>query len=61
MAERANSLGADCIVLQGTQAGGHLLGSLRTEALLLEVLNCELTVPLIVSGGISLGSANVKM
>jgi nitronate monooxygenase len=56
MAERAYSLGANCIVLQGIQAGGHLLGTLRTESLLLEMLECGWAIPLIVSGGISLGT-----
>ncbi|GIP56763.1 NAD(P)H-dependent flavin oxidoreductase [Paenibacillus woosongensis] len=55
-AEIAFSLGATCIVLQGNQAGGHLLGTKRTEALLQEVLDCKFDIPLIVSGGIARGS-----
>lgn len=55
-AKKAHSIGADAVVLQGIEAGGHLLGSLRTKDLLLEVSKMNLEIPLLVSGGISKGS-----
>ncbi|WP_419890373.1 NAD(P)H-dependent flavin oxidoreductase [Paenibacillus xylanexedens] len=54
-AETASSMGAACIVLQGIEAGGHLLGAQCTEDLLHSVLDCGLDVPLVVAGGISCG------
>ncbi|MGQ8873312.1 NAD(P)H-dependent flavin oxidoreductase [Paenibacillus sp. TSA_86.1] len=54
-AEAAYLMGATCIVLQGIQAGGHLLGEVTTEELLKDVLSCKFEVPLIVAGGISSG------
>lgn len=55
-AETAYLMGAACIVLQGIQAGGHLLGDQSTEELLVDVLRSRFNVPLIVAGGISSGT-----
>ena len=53
---RATSLGADYLVCQGTQAGGHVQASMLLEKALLEVFQTtKNTLPVLASGGISCG------
>jgi len=55
-AVKAVSLGADFLVCQGTQAGGHLQASKSLEKALKEVLEvAENDIPVLASGGISSG------
>lgn len=51
----AAALGADAVILQGTEAGGHLLGAQRLDTLLAAALGSGCTVPLIAAGGIGNG------
>ncbi|MCO4821809.1 MAG: nitronate monooxygenase [Flavobacteriaceae bacterium] len=55
-ASRAISLGADYLVCQGTQAGGHVQASMCLEKALIEVLQVtNAHIPVLASGGISCG------
>lgn len=51
----ALALGADAVILQGTEAGGHLLGDLRLDDLVDEALRRGCPVPLVAAGGIASG------
>lgn len=56
-AARALALGADYLICQGTQAGGHVQASKPLEQALAEVLNTVPdTIPVFASGGISSGT-----
>ncbi|KYZ75120.1 2-nitropropane dioxygenase [Anaerosporomusa subterranea] len=50
LAKRVESAGADAIVIEGMEAGGHI-GTLTTMALLTNVIP-EISIPVIVAGGI---------
>ncbi|MEJ9218149.1 nitronate monooxygenase [Paenibacillus glucanolyticus] len=54
-AQTAVEMGADFLVLQGIQAGGHHLGSQRTEQLFEDVAARGFDAGLIVAGGIATG------
>lgn len=54
LANRVEEKGADAIVLEGMEAGGHI-GTLSTMALMTNVLSTEHKIPVIVAGGISDG------
>lgn len=49
---RAEQAGVDLIVVQGTEAGGHIMGSVSTLPLLQAVLE-TVQVPVVVAGGIA--------
>lgn len=53
LAKRVEENGADAIVIEGMEAGGHI-GSLTTMALMTQVIP-EVKIPVIVAGGISDG------
>ncbi|GIG56008.1 hypothetical protein Lfu02_03800 [Longispora fulva] len=55
-AARATDLGCAVVALQGTEAGGHLLGRLTRSALLAETAGRGLGVPLLAAGGLSHGA-----
>lgn len=55
-AQRAISLGADFLVCQGIEAGGHVELQTRLFALLLALQQAGIDVPLIASGGIADGT-----
>jgi NAD(P)H-dependent flavin oxidoreductase YrpB (nitropropane dioxygenase family) len=52
-AERAVRDGADALIAQGVEAGGHVLGFERSEALLPRVLDVAGGRPVVLSGGIA--------
>ncbi|WP_088286366.1 nitronate monooxygenase family protein [Ideonella sp. A 288] len=52
----AEALGADAVILQGIEAGGHLLGSQRLDSLVDEALALGGALPLVASGGIASGA-----
>jgi NAD(P)H-dependent flavin oxidoreductase YrpB (nitropropane dioxygenase family) len=52
-AERALRDGADALIAQGVEAGGHVLGEERAEVLLPQVLACAAGRPVLVAGGIA--------
>jgi nitronate monooxygenase len=54
-AERAVTAGADVIVAQGWEAGGHVWGSVGTLALIPAVIDAVAPVPVIAAGGIGDG------
>jgi nitronate monooxygenase len=54
-ARRAVELGADAVVLQGGEAGGHLLGTHHIGDLLDSVHAAQLGVPLLIAGGVGRG------
>lgn len=55
-AKMSAGLGADALILQGTEAGGHLLGELPLASLHEAVSRLELGLPLVAAGGISTGA-----
>ncbi|MFO1319487.1 MAG: nitronate monooxygenase family protein [Burkholderiales bacterium] len=55
-AVRAEAIGASAVVLQGTEAGGHLLGASPLETLAREVSAAGLGIPFLCAGGIGHGS-----
>ncbi|MGX4587808.1 NAD(P)H-dependent flavin oxidoreductase [Paenibacillus chitinolyticus] len=54
-AEHAAALGADAIIIQGNEAGGHHLGNQYLKEVFHEIKNRIHHLPLIVAGGISTG------
>jgi len=52
-ARRALADGADAIIVQGREAGGHLLGRRGAHALLPEVLDAASPKPVLLAGGIA--------
>lgn len=54
-AERAAAVGADIVVAQGWEAGGHVRGTIATMALTPAVVDAVRPVPVIAAGGISDG------
>ena len=54
-ARRAVALGADAIVAQGWEAGGHVWGEVSTLALVPAVVDAVAPVPVVAAGGISDG------
>jgi len=69
LAKRMESLGADAIIVEGTEAGGHI-GELTTMALVPQIID-SVNIPVIAAGGIadgrgflaalSLGAAGVQI
>jgi len=53
---RAEALGATAVVLQGIEAGGHLLGTSTLETLVRETSAAGLGIPYLCAGGIGDGS-----
>ena len=53
---RARALGAAAVVLQGIEAGGHLLGAARLDALVEAAARRAPDVPLLAAGGIASGA-----
>lgn len=56
LAKRIEAAGADAMVIEGMEAGGHI-GKQTTMALMENVLSAVTTVPVLVAGGISDGRA----
>lgn len=56
LAKRITSSGADALIIEGMEAGGHI-GTLTTMALLSNVLREEYPIPVLSAGGISDGRA----
>jgi nitronate monooxygenase len=54
-AARAKDLGADFIVSQGQEAGGHYVGSAPTMSLLPSIVDAAKGVPVVAAGGIADG------
>lgn len=54
-ARRAVAAGADAVVAQGWEAGGHVLGTVSTLALVPPVVDAVAPVPVIAAGGIGDG------
>lgn len=54
LAKRVEAKGADALVVEGMEAGGHI-GNLTTMALMTEVLPEVETIPVLVAGGIADG------
>lgn len=54
-AHRAAAQGATLVVLQGTEAGGHLLGTQPLDALVDDAIIAECPVPFLCAGGIADG------
>jgi len=54
-AERARDQGATAVILQGTEAGGHLLGTQRLHELIADVKSRGCRVPFLGAGGIASG------
>jgi len=69
LAKRVESAGADAIIVEGMEAGGHI-GSLTTMALMTQVIP-EVDIPVVVAGGfadgrglaaaLTMGAAGVQM
>lgn len=59
-AQKAVSLGADVITIQGSEGGGHT-GAVPTTVLLRQVLEADLGVPVVVAGGMADGRALAAM
>ena len=59
-ARKAVELGADVITIQGSEGGGHT-GSIPTTILLKQVLAADLSVPVVVAGGMSDGRTLAAM
>lgn len=55
--EAAEAAGADAVILQGYEAGGHLLGSMKVRELLVAARDSGCTLPLLGAGGIGCGDA----
>ena len=53
LAERMEKIGADAVIVEGTESGGHV-GTLTTMALLPQVVNA-VNIPVIAAGGIASG------
>lgn len=58
-AEAALAAGADVLIAQGYEAGGHVHGTTSTLALLPEVVALDPAVPVVAAGGIASGQALV--
>ena len=58
-AEAALSAGADVLIAQGHEAGGHVHGSTSALALLPELVTLDRSVPVVAAGGIASGQALV--
>jgi NAD(P)H-dependent flavin oxidoreductase YrpB (nitropropane dioxygenase family) len=54
-AKRAAAAGADVIVAQGWEAGGHVRGEVATMALVPAVVDAVATIPVVAAGGIGDG------
>jgi NAD(P)H-dependent flavin oxidoreductase YrpB (nitropropane dioxygenase family) len=54
-AARAVSLGVDCVVAQGVEAGGHVWGEVSSLALVPAVVDAVSPVPVVAAGGIADG------
>jgi nitronate monooxygenase len=55
---QAEAAGADAIIAQGVEAGGHVHGTLPTFVLLQQI-GCAVSVPVVASGGIANGAGLV--
>jgi nitronate monooxygenase len=55
--QAAQSLGAAAVILQGTEAGGHLLGTLSLRELVAAARESGCRIPFLVAGGIGSGYA----
>ncbi|KAB3531421.1 enoyl-[acyl-carrier-protein] reductase FabK [Alkaliphilus serpentinus] len=55
LAKRMEKLGADAIIVEGTEAGGHI-GELTTMVLVPQIVE-EVNIPVIAAGGIANGSS----
>ena len=53
LAERMEKIGADAVIVEGTESGGHV-GSITTMALLPQIVNA-VNIPVIAAGGIASG------
>lgn len=53
LAERMEKIGADAVIVEGTESGGHV-GSITTMALLPQIVNA-VKIPVIAAGGIASG------
>ena len=51
----AASCGADAIIIQGTEAGGHVKGELELQSYISEIQHELRDTPLIAAGGIDSG------
>lgn len=60
-ARTAVERGADVLVLQGTEAGGHLLGAQTTQALLEDVRRQLPSAALAVAGGVATGAEFARL
>ncbi len=54
-ARLATYSGADFVILQGLQAGGHVQSTTHLSQILEQVIQMELGIPIVVAGGISTG------
>ena len=55
LAKRLIRSGADAIIIEGSEAGGHI-GPVATSVLAQEFFNAELNVPIFIAGGIATGA-----
>jgi nitronate monooxygenase len=60
-ARRAHLAGADALILQGTEAGGHHLGDETLRVLLRDVHALGLGLPLFAAGGIATGAEFARL
>lgn len=54
-ARQAAAIGADALIVQGSQAGGHHLGHEQLDDLLIHMQQLKLGLPLVAAGGIATG------